>query len=73
MAKFNLGTLLGVLPVVGPVIAAAPEFKKLYDTFVDALDGGEDQATAKEAYDLAISEAREDRKRMQELANRYGG
>lgn len=45
----TLGTLLGVLPMIGKAAAATPEFKELYDGVVDLLDGG-DQDTAKEAY-----------------------
>ena len=45
----KLATLLGVLPVVGPALAAASEFKALYDAGVSLL-GDDDQATAKAAY-----------------------
>lgn len=44
-----LETILRSLPVVGPVLAAAPEFKALYDAAVAALNPT-DQDTAKEAY-----------------------
>jgi hypothetical protein len=45
---FNLSTILGALPVVGPIIAAAPEFKKLFDEAVATLHP-RDQETAKAA------------------------
>lgn len=44
----NISTLLNVLPVVGPVIANAPEFVALYQAATAALDPP-DRATAKEA------------------------
>jgi len=45
---FDLSKLLNLLPVVGPVIAAAPEFKEIWDQAVSTLHP-KDQATAKEA------------------------
>lgn len=44
----NILTLLNVLPVVGPVLAHAPEFIDLYRAAAAALDPA-DQATAQEA------------------------
>ena len=44
----NITTLLNVLPVVGPIVARAPEFVALYEAAVAALSG-DDQAVAKEA------------------------
>ncbi|EQA97267.1 hypothetical protein [Sphingobium sp. HDIP04] len=44
----NISTLLNVLPVVGPVIAKAPEFVALYQAAASLLNDP-DQATAKEA------------------------
>lgn len=44
----NLLTLLNVLPVVGPIVAKAPEFIALYHEAMAALHP-KDQATAKEA------------------------
>lgn len=44
----NISTLLNVLPMVGPVIANAPEFVALYRVAVAGLDAP-DQAIAKEA------------------------
>lgn len=44
----KLLTLLGVLPIVGPVIAKAPEFVALFKEFTDALHPI-DQTTAKAA------------------------
>lgn len=47
--NFDLKSLLGLLPVVGPVVAALPDFKKLYDLGVVTLHP-KDQETAKQAY-----------------------
>ena len=44
----NITTLLNVLPVVGPIVARAPEFVALYEAAVAALSS-DDQAVAKEA------------------------
>ena len=44
----NISTLLNVLPVVGPIVARAPEFIALYEAAVAALSVS-DQAVAKEA------------------------
>lgn len=49
MASLNLQSLLGLLPVVGPVIAALPEFKEVYDAAASVLHPA-DQVTAKAGY-----------------------
>lgn len=49
MPKLDLANLLGLLPIVGPVIAATREFKALYDVGVAALHPT-DQAHAKDGY-----------------------
>lgn len=46
---FNLQSILGLLPAVGPVVAALPEFKKVYDQIVSTFKE-DDQAVLKEAY-----------------------
>jgi hypothetical protein len=45
----DLKSLLGLLPAVGPVVAALPAFKSVYDLGVQALHP-KDQQTAKDAY-----------------------
>lgn len=47
-----LAILLALLPKVGPVVAALPEFKALFDQIKDTLSS-DDQDTLKEAYELA--------------------
>jgi predicted PurR-regulated permease PerM len=61
----DLTRLLSVLPVVGPVIAAAPEFIALFNTAREMLSP-QDQETAKQA--LADIQADNDvgHKRLQE-------
>ena len=44
----NLSTILGALPVIGPVMAAAPAVKALVDAAIGALHP-RDQPTAKAA------------------------
>lgn len=45
-------TLLALLPKVGPVVAALPEFKNLFEQVKGTL-GSKDQATLQKAYELA--------------------
>lgn len=52
----NLTDLLKLLPVVGPVVASAPEFKKIYDQLVGTLDPT-DQPAAKAAYAEVIKQS----------------
>lgn len=52
----NLSTLLKLLPVVGPVISATSEFRKLYEEAALLLHPT-DQATLKDALAIATSEA----------------
>ncbi len=55
MPGFNLLTILKALPIVGPIAAAAPEFKAMFDEAVSLIKGDDDQATAKEAYQDLIA------------------
>lgn len=71
MASINLATLLGVLPTVGPVIAAAPAFAQLFTEAIGALKHPQDQDVAKQAYDLAISDARTAHTELQDLVARH--
>lgn len=61
-----LATLLALLPKVGSVVAALPEFAALVANVVDTLDG-DDQATLKDAYALAIQESDEAHAELQAL------
>lgn len=68
----NLSTLLYVLPAIGPVMAALPEFKQLFDE-VKATLSTHDQEVAQNAYDLAITRAGNAHTQLQDLVRRHGG
>ena len=70
MGKITLASALSFLPVVGPVVAALPEFKKLWDEIVSTFDGS-DQQTLQQAYDLAISEAADAHQDLQDLVAQH--
>lgn len=55
MALLSLSTLLALLPKVGPAVAAAKEFKALWDQGVATLKPA-DQETAKEGYQDLIAD-----------------
>lgn len=55
MPKLTLADALSVLPVVGPGIAAAREFKAIWDAAVETLNPT-DQDTAKAGYDDLMAE-----------------
>ena len=59
-----LSTIIGVLPVVGSVVAKSDEFKGWFDQAVSLLHTS-DQATAKEAYDDLIADNAEGHARLQ--------
>lgn len=61
---FDLNTILRALPVVGPLVAAAPEFKNLFDMAVTVLHP-QDQEHAKAAYAAAIADNDEGHARLQ--------
>lgn len=48
-------SLLKMLPIVGPVIAAAPEFKEVFDQIVDTFTE-DDQALLKGAYQDLVAD-----------------
>lgn len=51
-----LSIILALLPKIGPVAAALPEFKALIDQVLGTLKGN-DQETLKQAYALAIQKS----------------
>ncbi len=61
---FDLKSILGLLPVVGPVVAALPAFKEVYDQIV-ATFAEKDQAVLKEAYVDIIADNDEGHERLQ--------
>lgn len=70
---FNLSSILKLLPVVGPVVAALPEFKAVYDQIVSTFST-KDQAVLKDAYEDLMADNDEGHARLQaklaEAANR---
>lgn len=61
---FDLSTFLRALPVIGPVISAAPEVKALFDGVVTMLHP-KDQATAKAALADIMADNDEGHARLQ--------
>ena len=68
----KLATLLNLLPVVGPAIAATAEFKAMFDEAKEAMSS-DDQEVMKRAYDLAVERAGNNHQQLQDLCQRYGG
>jgi hypothetical protein len=61
---FDLSSILKLLPAVGPVVAALPEFKKVYDQIVGTFKE-DDQAVLKDAYADLMAENDEGHARLQ--------
>lgn len=61
----DLSSLLKLLPVVGPVVAAAPEFKKIYDQMVGTFNQ-RDQQVLRDAYDDLVADNDEGHRRLQQ-------
>lgn len=64
MPKLDLTSLLSLLPIVGPAIAATKEFSALYHAGVELLHPA-DQTTAKSAYQDIIANNAEGHVRLQ--------
>jgi hypothetical protein len=71
MADFKLVDVLKLLPAVGPVVAALPEFRKIYDGIVQTFDSATDQQTLMDAYDTAISGAADAHQDLQDLVRQH--
>lgn len=61
---FSLDAILKLLQAVGPIAAALPDFKKVYDQIVGTF-ATNDQATLKEAYADLIADNDEGHARLQ--------
>lgn len=61
---FDLSSILKLLLAVGPVVAALPEFKAVYDQIVGTF-GDKDEAALKEAYADLIADNDEGHARLQ--------
>ncbi len=62
---FDLSSVLKLLPAVGPVVAALPEFKAIYDQIVGTFKQ-QDQVMLLEAYADLITDNDESHTRLQE-------
>ena len=62
---FKLTDILGMLPVVGPVISKLPEFKKVFDGIVSTF-GEKDQSVLKAAYADLMAENDAGHQRLQD-------
>lgn len=72
VGNINIATLLGFLPVVGPVVAAMPEFAALWNEAA-ATFGPSDQKTLKRAYEAAISGADDAHSNLQAIVAAHSG
>lgn len=61
---FSLDSILKLLQAVGPIVAALPDFKTVYDQIVGTFDTN-DQDTLKEAYADLIADNDEGHARLQ--------
>ena len=66
----SAGMLLGLLQAVPKVVAAAPDFKRVWDQMVDTFDGKAEQSDLKDAYAAAISDAADAHADLQEIVAR---
>lgn len=64
---FKLTDILKLLPAVGPAVAAAPEFKKVYDQIVNTFKHPQDQETLRTAYQELQAENSGGHARLQEM------
>lgn len=58
------------LQAVGPITAALPEFKAMYDQFVDLVKKPADQETLRKAYDELLAENTGGHARLDEMLRR---
>jgi len=69
----SISWALGLLQAVPQAVAAAPDFKKLWDQLVATFDGKPEQQDLKDAYEAAISDAADAHADLQEIVARHGG
>lgn len=72
MPKLNLSTALNLLPVIGPALASAPEFIRLFEEFGAAL-GSSDQAVLKKSLELAQTNSAHAHNDLQGLVAQHAG
>lgn len=64
---FTIALALELLQAVPKVVAAAPQFLKVWGQLVDTFDKDTDQQTLKDAYALAISDAADAHQDLQDI------
>jgi ABC-type transporter Mla subunit MlaD len=69
MGSITMGLALQLLQAVPKVVAAAPDFKRVFDSIVATFSGAE-QDDLKAAYDAAISDAADAHQDLQEIVDR---
>lgn len=67
MSVFSVASVLKFLQAVGPITAALPEFKTIYDQIVSTFKKSSDQDTLKTAYRELQSENSGGHTRLQEM------
>lgn len=66
----SIAWALSLLQVVPKAVAAAPDFKRLYDQLVETFDGHTSQQELKDAYAAATSDAADADADLQEIIER---
>ncbi len=66
----SIAWALQLLQAVPQVVAAAPDFKKLWDQLVNTFDGDASQDELKAAYEAAISDAKDAHDVLDEIVRR---
>lgn len=64
---FGIASILNLLNAVGPITAALPEFKSVYDDIVKTFDSKTDQNTLKAAYAASVKDNEEGHAELQQL------
>lgn len=64
---FTVTGILSLLQAVGPVVAALPAFKSVYDQIVETFDDDTDQETLRTAYRELQNENAGGHARLQEM------
>jgi hypothetical protein len=64
---FTVAGILRLLQAVGPITAALPEFKSVYDQIVGTFKSSADQNTLKQAYQELQAENSGGHARLQEM------
>lgn len=67
-----LASALRFIPIVGPVMAAAPEFLGLFQQIKGMLNT-KDQATLDKALELSVDQREAAHSELQELVRQHGG